>query len=126
MCNNPNLNLVKVNAYAIFDQFHSFFHKILSRNKILTTVKGHNSVINLQKMACNNPNLDLIKVNAYAKFDQILSICSQDIERKGSFDNQGPQPCCKLMRNNPNIDLVNIKAYEIFGLIPSNCSQDLS
>ena len=39
----------------------------------------------------NNPNLDQVKVNAYAKLDQILSIRSQDIERKLKSDvNQGP------------------------------------
>ena len=33
-------------------------------------------------MMCNNPNLDLVNMNAYFKFGEILSICSQDIERK--------------------------------------------
>ena len=38
-----------------------------------------------------NPNLDTINVNVYTKFDLILSIGSQDIERKRSFEiNQGP------------------------------------
>ena len=38
-----------------------------------------------------NPNQDLVNINAYAKFGQILSICSQDIERKQNSDlNQGP------------------------------------
>ena len=31
---------------------------------------------------CNNPNLDLVDINVYTKFGEILSICSQDIERK--------------------------------------------
>ena len=31
---------------------------------------------------CNNPNVDLFNINAYIKFGEILSICSQDIERK--------------------------------------------
>ena len=38
-----------------------------------------------------NPNLDLINVNVYTKFGLILSIDSQDIERKWNFEiNQGP------------------------------------
>ena len=38
----------------------------------------------------NNPNLDLVNINDYIKFCQILSICSEDIERKQNFDiNQG-------------------------------------
>ena len=36
---------------------------ILSRIEILTSIKGHNSVSNLQKMTINNPNLDLVNVN---------------------------------------------------------------
>ena len=39
----------------------------------------------------NNLNLDLINVNVYTKFGSILSIHSQDIERKRNSDiNQGP------------------------------------
>ena len=65
--------------------------KILSGNEILTSIKGHNSVANLQKITFYYPNLDLINVNVYTKFDSILSIGSQDIERKQSSDiNQGP------------------------------------
>ena len=65
--------------------------KILSGNEILTSINGHNSVANLLKMALYNPNLDLINVNVYTKFSKILSIGSQDIERKRNSDiNQGP------------------------------------
>ena len=65
--------------------------KILSGNKILTSIKGHNSVANLRKMTLYNPNLDIINVNMYTKFGQILSIGSQDIERKRKSDiNRGP------------------------------------
>ena len=40
---------------------------------------------------CNNPKLDLVNMKAYIKFEEILSICSQDIERKQNFGvNQGP------------------------------------
>ena len=42
-------------------------------------------------MRCNNPKLDLVNMNAKIKFGEILSICSQDIERKQTFGvNQGP------------------------------------
>ena len=33
-------------------------------------------------MMCNNPKLDLVNMIEYIKFGEILSICSQDIERK--------------------------------------------
>ena len=56
--------------------------KILSGNEILTSIKGRNSVKILRKMKGNNPKLDLVNVDVHTKFGQILSILSQDIERK--------------------------------------------
>ena len=54
-------------------------------------MKGHNSGTNVLKIICNDPKLDLVNMNAYIKFGEILSICSQDVERKRNFDiNQGP------------------------------------
>ena len=52
-------------------KFYQFVLKILSGNDILTSIKGHNSVINLWKLTCNNPNLDVVNINAYAKLGQI-------------------------------------------------------
>ena len=42
--------------------------KILSGNEILTSIKGHNSVANLQKMTIYNPNIDLVNANVYTNF----------------------------------------------------------
>ena len=40
---------------------------------------------------CSNINVDLVNMNAYIKIGEILSICSQDIERKQNFGvNQVP------------------------------------
>ena len=65
--------------------------RILSGNVILTSIKGHNSLANLQKMTANNLNVDFVSINSYIKFGQNLSICSQDIELKRDFGvNQGP------------------------------------
>ena len=65
--------------------------KILSKNEILTSIKGRNSVKILRKMTGNNPKLDLVNVDVHTKFGRILSIRSQDIERKRNSDvNQGP------------------------------------
>ena len=65
--------------------------KILSGNEILTSIKGHNSAVNLRNLPLYDPNLDIINVNVYTKFGLILSIGSQDIERKRNSDiNQGP------------------------------------
>ena len=46
------------------------------------SIKGRNSVKILQKMTGNNPKVDVVNVNVNVKFGQILSICSEDIERK--------------------------------------------
>ena len=42
--------------------------KILSGNKILTSIKGNHSVANLQKLMLYNPNLDLVNANVYTNF----------------------------------------------------------
>ena len=67
--------------------FCQFVLKILSRNKILTSIKGCNSVKILRKMMSNDPKLDLV----HTKLGQILSIHSQDIEQKQNLEvNHGP------------------------------------
>ena len=54
------------------------------------SIQGHNSFKIWRKMTGNNPKLDLVNVNAHTKLGQILSIGSQDIERKQNSDsNQG-------------------------------------
>ena len=71
--------------------FCQFVLKILSGNAILTLIKGHNSIKILGKMTGNNPKLDLVNVDVHTKFGRILSMRSQDIERKRNSDvNQGP------------------------------------
>ena len=49
-------------------KIHQLIHKILSINKILMLIQGHNSVENLRKIKCNFLNLDLIYINAYINF----------------------------------------------------------
>ena len=63
-------------------KFLQFVLEILSGNESGTSLKGPNSVINVQKLTRNNPNLDLVNINAYPKFGQIPSICSIDTEWK--------------------------------------------
>ena len=64
--------------------------KILSKNQIMTSIKGRNSVANLRKKKIYNTNLYLVTDNVYTNFGLILSIRSQDIEQKPNFDiNQG-------------------------------------
>ena len=80
--NNPKLDLVSVDVHTNLVRFCQFVLKILSGNKILTLIKGCNSVKIFKKMTGNNPKLDLVNDDEHTKFGQILSIRSQDIERK--------------------------------------------
>ena len=54
--------------------------KILSKNQILTSIKGRNSIANLRKTIIYNTNIDLVDDDVYTKFGLILLIRSQDIE----------------------------------------------
>ena len=66
-------------------EIHKLIHKILSINKILTSIKGHNCVKNLPKILCIRNNMDLVNINAYTKFYQNSSTCSEDSEEKHIF-----------------------------------------
>ena len=71
--------------------FCQFILKILSKNQILTSIKGRNSVANLRKTKIYKTNVDLVNDNVYTKFGLNLFIHSQDIEHKPNSDvNQGP------------------------------------
>ena len=62
-----------------------------SKNQSLTSIKGHNSVVNLQKTKIYIINVDLVNDNVYTKFGLNLSIRPQDMEQKPNYDlNQGP------------------------------------
>ena len=78
-------------------------------------------------MTDNNPKLDL--VNVHTKFGQILSIRSQDIERKQNSDIKQDCNSVKILRkmkgNNPKLDLVNVEKHTKFGQILSIGSQDI-
>ena len=69
-------------------KFCPFILKIRSKNLILESIKGCNSlsikgcnsVANLQKTTICFTNVDLVNDDVYTKFGLILSIRSQDIE----------------------------------------------
>ena len=71
--------------------FCQFVFKILSKKKILISIKGRNSVANLRKTMIHNTNVDLVNDNVYTKFGLNRFIRFQDIEQKLNSDvNQGP------------------------------------
>ena len=47
---------------------------VLSKNQNLTSIKGHNSVANLQKTMIFNISVDLVNDNVYTKFGLIEDI----------------------------------------------------
>ena len=58
-----------------FAKFCPLVLKIFSGNEILTSIKGHDSVANLQKTTLYNPNLNLINVTGIqnlAKFCPLI------------------------------------------------------
>ena len=61
-------------------KFCSFILKIWSKNLILESIKGRNSVANLRKTRIYFTNVDLVNDDVHTKFGLILSIRSQDIE----------------------------------------------
>ena len=64
---------------------------MLSKNQILMSIKGPNSVANLRKTMIYNTNVDLVNDNVYTKFGLNRSIRFQDNEQKLNSDgNQGP------------------------------------
>ena len=74
-------NLVSICQYVL---------KILSKNQILTSIKGHNSVANLRKTKIYNTKVDLVDDDVFTKFGLNRSIRFQDIEQKLNSDvNQG-------------------------------------
>ena len=71
--------------------FCQFVFKILSRNQILISIKGHTSFENLRKTMIYNNNVDLVNDNVYTNCGLNRSIRFQDIEQKLNSDvNQGP------------------------------------
>ena len=76
-------NLVSICLYVL---------KIWSKNQDLTSIKGRNSVANLQKTTMiYNSKVDIVNDNVYTKFGLNRSIRLQDIEQKLNSDvNQGP------------------------------------
>ena len=86
-----NVDLVNDNVFTKFGLICQYVLKILSKNQILTSNKGRNSIANLRKTMIYNINVDLVNDNVYSKFGPNQSIRFQDIEQKLNSDvNQGP------------------------------------
>ena len=65
-------------------EIHKLIYMILSINKNLTSIKGHNSVKIYQKLTCNRYNMDLVYINAYKIFIKLHPFVLK-ILRKNTF-----------------------------------------
>ena len=81
--------------------------KILSKNQILTSIKGRNSVANLRKTKIYNTNLDLVTDNVYTNFGLIFV----NLRKTTIYYTK--------------VDLVNDNVYTKFGLNRSIRFQDI-
>ena len=66
--------------------FCQFVLKILSKNQILASINGRNSVANLRKTMTYNTNVYFVNGNVYTKFGLNGSIHFPDIEQKLNSD----------------------------------------
>ena len=66
--------------------FCKFVLKLLSKNQILISIKGRNSVANLRKTMIYYTKVDLVDDNVYTKFGLNRSIRFQDIEQRLNSD----------------------------------------
>ena len=87
-------------------RFCPFVLKILGRNEILTSIKGHNSDTNLRKMTGNNPGVDLLNMNAYINLMKIYSFVLKILSGNEILT---PIKTHNYV-NNRNLDLLNINA----------------
>ena len=58
----------------------------MSKNQILTSIKGRNSVANLRKTTIYDTKVNLVDDNVFTKFGLNRSIRFQDIEQKLNSD----------------------------------------
>ena len=93
-----------------------FVLKILSKNQILTSIKGHNSVAILQKTMIYITNIDLVNDYVYTKFGLNQSICFQDIEQKLNSD--------KIKGRNSIANLAKFELIQAFMHVLVTCKNE--
>ena len=109
--------------------FCQFILKILSKTQILTSIKGSNSVANLQKTKIYNTNIDQVNDNV---FTSLVSFCPFNLKILSKnqilISIKGCNSVANLRKTmiyNTNVDLVNDNLYTKFGLNRSICFQDI-
>ena len=93
--------------------------KILSRNEILTSIKGHNSVAYLRNLTLYKTNLDIINVTCIQNLVKfcplVLKILSGNKILTPIKGHYSVANLHKMIFYNPNLDLVNGDVYTNFG-----------
>ena len=99
--------------------FCQFVLKILSKNQILTSIKGRNSVAYLRKTKIYNTNLDLVTDNVYTNFGLILSILKILSKNQILTSIKGRNSLANLRKTtiyNTKVDLVDDNVFTKFVL----------
>ena len=65
-------------------KFFPFILKIWSKNQILESIKGRNSVANLRKTTIYNTNVDLVNDDVYTKFYAPTHSNDDDVDNENS------------------------------------------
>ena len=103
-----------------FDQIHQLFHKILSINIILKSIKGHNSVEKFGKIMCISHNMDHISMDK----QNFIKIHSLFLKIEILTPIKGHKSVEK--KTNRKISCVSHNtSYTKFHQNPSICSQDI-
>ena len=109
-------------------KFCPFILKIWSKNLILESIKGRNSIANLRKTAIYFTNVDLVNddVQNLVLFCQfVLKILSKNQILTSIKGSNSVANLRETKIYNTNLDLVTDNVYTNFGLILSIRSQDI-
>ena len=82
LCNNPKLDLTKMNAYIKLGEILPMDSQDIERKRNFGIKRTITLVQISKKMMCNNLKLDLVNINAHIKFGENMSSSSYDIEQK--------------------------------------------
>ena len=109
-----------INVSTRFDQIYQLFHKILSINIILKSIKGHSSVEKFGKIMCISHNIDHMQKQILTKFHSLFLKILRKIEMVTPIkDHNSVEKFGKISYVSHNT------AYTKFHQNPSICSQDI-
>ena len=119
-CTCFGIKNIKINVHVTtrFDQIQQLFHKILSINIILKSIKGHNSVEKFGKIMCISHNMDHISMHKQY-FIKIHSIFLKTEILTPIKGHNSVEKFRKISCASHNT------AYTKFHQNPSICSQDI-